>query len=514
MSQLPPDPYQNENSGSNKFNDANNGSSDPQFHQENNSSTDLQRQSPSSEPNSHQEQMHRRGGRQPRRMKEKKLSPRPQKLLSPDNLMQPPPISQVSIPDGDHAPMNQISACQFQMPMMQAVSQVQPPMALASGDNAANASTMGLQGVHPIRPLPGSQAAVIQPVMYPNNKISLNQMNVQVYAAMQNQLMNLNNESLELLLNLFEIQSQNFTKPQYIDAFMSFMSSIIYMMPQNFSEFIFFLFQQLSNKSSSPLILQLTNPPIPVVFQQSIDKKIIYKFAPLYNKNIEIPPNNSIESEYAIIATIIPPNPQVNGNPIIVNGQQTQPVAFGEVNEKNYYLISPMAKGRNPSISFSIRINPKIYQTFCWVVFYYVLPAPMTQIERFAGIEPPIKGVRTEKCQENCSFSFFDFVHKIYGFGYYICPNCRQKVFLTKIIPIKLHMRQMTHLDAITSSFACHYDSTIVEPYDYFSKHIDVNATVEQDQKETSDDDDFDPDKYIKDAEDYCLSVLKNDAFK
>ena len=212
------------------------------------------------------------------------------------------------------------------------------------------------------------------------------------------------------------------------------MSSIIYMMPQNFSEFIFFLFQQLSNKSSSPLILQLTNPPIPVVFQQSIDKKIIYKFSPLYNKNIEIPPNNSIESEYAIIATIIPPNPQVNGNPIIVNGQQTQPVAFGEVNEKNYYLISPMAKGRNPSINFSIRINPKIYQTFCWVVFYYVLPAPMTQIERFAGIEPPIKGVRTEKCQENCSFSFFDFVHKIYGFGYYICPNCRQKVFLTKII--------------------------------------------------------------------------------
>lgn len=522
MNQLPPDPSKGGSTNSGRFSD-NTGSSDSSFHQENSSNSpyeqfqyysDPQRHSPASEPTYPQEyQTRKRLGRPPKKGKDKKLAPRSQ-TISPNNST-PTGISQVQINDNDLMQMNQLQACQFQIPIISPSGQLPTQIGLNGNDCTITSgqSNIPLAGVPPILPVP-PQGNLMSQVMYPNSKLSINQRKVQYLTAAKNQLISFDNEILDFLLKLFEIPNQSLSKQQKIESFSSFMSNIIYTIPQNLNEYIFFLLQQLSNKSNSPLYQQFINPQIPTVFQQSSDQKVIYKFAPL-NKNLEIPLNPSINSEYAIIATIIPSNTPISDYIIIVNGSKCNPSNFGEDNDRIYYLISNMSKKNDLTGTIPICLNQKIYQSFCWVAFYYVVPNHMSQIERYANVTPPIKGVRTTNCSNTCLFNFYDVINKIYSFGFSICPRCHQNIYLSKLIQIKPQFR-ISSLDQVANSLSYQFDSSVINHYDYFSRKINLGTIISDDDKDSTldengeEEEDFDPDKFIEDIENECSNAMTN----
>ena len=176
-----------------------------------------------------------------------------------------------------------------------------------------------------------------------------------------------------------------------------------------------------------------------------------------------------------------------------------------------------MSKTQELKNSITVRLNQKMFHHFGWIVFIYVVPAQKSRIERYAGINQPIRGVRTELCNSGCLFDFYDVIKKIYNFGYSICPTCHQNIYLTKLVLVRQHLRQFTNLDQIANAFSYQSDSSVIEHYNYFTREIFINGIdneEEEDKKDASteknpeNDDDFDPDKFIEDVENEYSTVM------
>ena len=184
--------------------------------------------------------------------------------------------------------------------------------------------------------------------------------------------------------------------------------------------------------------------------------------------------------------------------------------------ENVYYLISNISKPQDHKTPIIVRLNQKIYQSFCWIVFYYVTPSQISQIENISGIDRSVTGVRTKTCKPSCIFSFLDVIKKIYSFGYSICPKCHQNICLTNLIPIRQYQPQ-SFLDQIATSLSYQNDSTVIEHYNYFTREIDVSNIINDDNDdqffdvdEINEEEDFDPDKFIDDVENECSKAMKN----
>ena len=65
-------------------------------------------------------------------------------------------------------------------------------------------------------------------------------------------------------------------------------------------------------------------------------------------------------------------------------------------------------------------------------------------------------------------------------------------------------------MDSISTVFAFHYDSKVVEQYNYFKRNIRNTEIIVDNDKNNNKDDNFDPDKYIEELENDYFTALRS----
>lgn len=206
-------------------------------------------------------------------------------------------------------------------------------------------------------------------------------------------------------------------------------------------------------------ILIFSDPPLPFIFSQGVEKRVIY-----HNNNIEprvfqIPINTSSSSKFAVIAYHVSPfSTTINLQPILVNHREVEAREFGAKHIPFYLLYSGCAS----EVPLLISLPSNFDSSLSWTVIKYVkwrTPEVVAEeilnnydLKAYYSTLDDIQNVCvTAPC--GCVFSIVDLAKQIIDNVSIQCPRCKQAFQLkslkvTSLMPSSVAEGNITIKDA------------------------------------------------------------------